>query len=81
MAISLSDRVIHFLNGAEVGRIRFTFPEAAATITINRAMYGRVAKAIKDHRIGIFPATDPGLIRRAPAPHMRARLKKAARSS
>jgi len=62
MAISLSERVIHFLGGPAVGRIRFTFPEAAATITINRAMYGRVAKAIKDHRIGIFPATDPALI-------------------
>src|SRR6266849_6924080 len=62
MAISLSERVIHFLGGPAVGRIRFTFPEAAATITINRAMYGRVAKAIKDHRIGIFPATAPELI-------------------
>jgi hypothetical protein len=62
MTISLSERVIHFLSGPEVGRIRFTFPEGPATMTINRAMYGRVAKAIKDHSIGIFPASDPALI-------------------
>jgi hypothetical protein len=45
------------LRGPEVGRIRFTFPEGSVTMKVDRAMYGRVAKAIEDHRIGVFPAT------------------------
>jgi hypothetical protein len=57
MAISLPHRVINFLRGPEVGRIRFTFPEGPVTMKVDRATYGRVAKAIEDHRIGVFPAT------------------------
>ena len=62
MAISLPQRVINLLRGPEVGRIRFKFPEGGGTITVNRAMYHRVADAIEHHRIGIFPASDPALI-------------------
>jgi hypothetical protein len=56
MAVSLPQRVINFLRSPEVGRIRFTFPEGSVTMKVDRAMYGRVAKAIEDHRIGVFPA-------------------------
>jgi hypothetical protein len=57
MAISLPPRVINFLRGPEVGRIRFAFPEGSVLMRADRRMYGRVAKAIEDHRIGVFPAT------------------------
>jgi hypothetical protein len=56
MAFSLPHRSINFLRGPEVGRIRFTFPEASVLMKVDRAMYGRVAKAIEGHRIGVFPA-------------------------
>ena len=62
MAISLAQRVINLLRGPEVGRIRFSFPDGAAAITVDRGMYHRVASAIEHRRIGIFPATDPALI-------------------
>jgi len=45
------------LRGPVVGRIRFTFPEGSVLTKVDRAMYGRIAKAIEDHRIGVFPAT------------------------
>jgi hypothetical protein len=57
MAISLPHRVIDFLRGPEVGRIRFTFPEGSVLMRVDHTMCGRVAKAVEDHRFGVFPAT------------------------
>lgn len=63
MAPSLHERfVINLLRGPVVGRIRFTFPEGAATIAVNRVTYGHVADAIERGRIGVMPTTDTRLI-------------------
>lgn len=63
MAPSLHERyVINLLRGPVVGRIRFTFPEGSATMTVDRGMYHRVADAIGRGRIGVVPTTDPRLI-------------------
>src|SRR5260370_38811721 len=60
MALSLQERYIsHLLRGAVVGRIRFTFPEGAVTMTVDRGMYGRVARAIDHGHIKVVSTNDP----------------------
>jgi hypothetical protein len=54
--------VIRFLRGPVVARIRFKFPDGAVTMTVDRAMYSRVASAIEHGHIHVVPTNDAAKI-------------------
>jgi hypothetical protein len=51
------DRAIQLLRGPVAARIRFSFENRGAVITINRATFERVAKAVENGKVKIQPPT------------------------
>jgi hypothetical protein len=55
--MAMKERVINLLLGPEALRIRFKVTTTSGPVTINRATFATVAKAIKDGKIGVTPFT------------------------
>jgi hypothetical protein len=55
--VAMKERVLGLLRGPEALRIRFKVTTTSGPITINRATFATVAKAIDDGKVGVKPFT------------------------